>query len=610
MQIDLPSLEKARRLYEANVAPRARALRTLEQYALGTQYEGRPSFWDDEVPLRDRSPCIVVPIGERAAQSNVDLCLGQGRAPTFSFYASEDDSVFDAALGLTEDDAALLTRFLCACVEQSDAGTAFQDALLWAQLHGTTVGIVCARGGKLAVDIEDAKWCSPTFAEDDPDAVTALEIRYPFLREDVGEGGKLYSRCMLYRRVIDETRDVVYAPAEANENAADPERWVEERAVEHGFGFCPVRWYRHGTTGRARGLDGKAIHALVLDEIHQFNLALSQVHRAAITSTDPQMYETGVDADHNPAPMGRTASLWMPGDPAANRAWITQQGPSGRDGRPARKRGPGVVLRYPDAQSRVGLLTLPGDALTASSNNARSLYAFLKETLGVVFLDPEQTKVGSDISGRALEWLHSKQIDRCNMMRPRFARGFMLPVLSMMLRVALLAKGTIFLPGADKARAVLQRFQRQLSGATAATWFDPDIRVTWGPYFAPTAADAKADVESAITAKDAGIITQHTAVEKIRPHFPDIRDVQQYLEALETERAGKMQAFHDAAAALTERAEERTAEPPEAEEDAPASVRRPKVVPPKPEPRAPKGKKPPVVRAKKRPRPAEEEAAA
>ena len=619
------SRDLALRLYQDNVSPRARALDILERYAEGRQYEGRPDWWNDEVPLRERAPCVVVPVGGRAAQSNVDLCLGEGRAPRFGFCASEDDSVFDSVLGLTEDDSALLTRFTAAAVKQAKALQGFQDALLRAQTIGTTCAVWSARRGKLCFDALDAKWCSPTFNADEPSEVESVEIRYPMLRESPGERGEIMTECVIFRRVIDAQRDVTYKPAPASKDGAEPDQWIEDKVIAHGLGFCPVLWW---TFDQRHGIDGTAIHARMLDEIDAFNVALSQVHRAAITSTDPQVVETGVAEDEQVAPVARQANAYIPDhvssviidpstgrpwrqDDPANRQWVMDaQGRNVRGAGMARKRGPGSVWRYPDGESDVKLLTLPGDALTPAANNARTLYAILKEAIGVVFLDPEQTKLGSDISGRALEWLHSKQIDRCNMIRDRFGDGFIVPSLSMMLRLALQAGGSLFLPGLDKARAVLQRFHRQLAGVDGTTWFAPEIAITWGPYFAPTATDAKAEVETVAAAKDAGLITKRTAVEKIRPHFPDIGDVDQYMEALEEEGAEKMAAFHAAQKALTEAARGEQAEPAESAEGAePASAPRPKVVPPPREPRAPKAKRPPVVRAKKRQRPQEEAAA-
>ncbi len=208
MAHDDASKGEAQRTYQANLTQRTLALANLEAYADGTQYEGRASFWDDDVPLRERAPCVVVPIGERAADSNVDLCMGEGRAPTFGYCASEDDSVFDPLFGLTENDSAILTRFTAGCAEQADLIAAFQDGLFWSQVHGTTCGIVCAKGGKLRLEIEDAKWCVPTFSEDDRDEVVSLEIRYPFVEEYKRLDGVIAFRCMLYRRVIDATRDV------------------------------------------------------------------------------------------------------------------------------------------------------------------------------------------------------------------------------------------------------------------------------------------------------------------------------------------------------------------------------------------------------------------
>lgn len=617
MNVDERSVREAQRIYAANVSPRARKLDWLERYAGGTQYEGRASFWNDDVPLQERAPCVVIPIGARAAESNVDMVLGEGRAPTFTLEANEGD-VFDERLGLSKDDAAVATRFIGTACDQADMLSGAQELLAWAQVHGTACAVISALNGRMCIDREDAKWCTPKFDVKDPEIVTSLEIRYPYLQDDVDDAGRLIKTCMLYRRVIDEQRDVIYLPAPATINGKDPDRWIEDRekTVEHKLGFCPVRWYRYGVRGKCRDLDGEAIHAKMTDEIDALCLAYSQIHRAAVYATDPQIIETGVDAMHQQAPVGRTANLFIgPGDHPANAQW-TILGPDSkpmRSGGPATRRGPGVTWRYPDPESGVELLTLPGDALKPAEDNARRLYGLIKEMLGVVFLDPEQMKLGSDISGRALEWLHSKQIDRCNRIRRDFGRRMLMPLVHMLLRVALRTTGTLYIPGLEKARQIIGRFEQAVEGAAAPQWFGPEIRIAWGPYFKPTAADAKMDTENAIAALDAGIITRKSAVEKMAAHYEDIKDVEAYLEALEKEAEKKAARMHDAAAALMlpadENAPPNAGKVPPAEDDAPDSMPPPKPKAPPREARAPKAKKLPVVRAKKRPRPQQEMAA-
>lgn len=622
MKVDVRSVERAQRVFAANVSPRAQRLDWLERYANGTQYEGRPSFWDDSVPLQERAPCIVVPIPERAAESNVDLCFGEGRAPTFAIVASEEDAVFDARLGISEDDAETVTRFIGKVCDQADLTMAAGDLLHWAQIHGTTCAIACAKNGELCVDREDAKWVTPTFEPNDPDCVASVEIRYPFLEDYTDDAGQLCKRCMLYRRVIDSERDVCYHPAPASENGKEPDAWIEDfdKTTSHGLGFCPVRWYRFGKRGASRALDGQAIHALMTDEVDAYNFARSQIHRASLYASDPQIIEIGVEPEHKQAPTGRPASIYLgPGDDPNNENWILY-GPHNRPvkqgGGTATRRGPGVTWRYPEHESRVDLLTLPGDALKPAEDNAAKLYATIKEMLGVVFVDPEHTKLGADISGRALEWLHSKQIDRCNRIRKDFARRMLVPLLHMLLRIALKSKGALYIPGLDKAKKLLERFEREVEGSATPRWFGPEIRVTWGPYFKPTATDAKTDTDNAIAAKDAGIITLKTAVESVKSHYPSIGDTAEYIEELEEaaqEKAEKalaaMHALGGPPAGQEGDDDAQTGEPvkPFAKKAPVTNSGRPKAVAPMVKPklpaveaRAPKARKPPVVKKAKR----------
>src|SRR5262249_8986515 len=144
------------------------------------------------------------------------------------------------------------------------------------------------------------KWCTPTFVPGQPGVVAALEIRYPYLQTvQDPRAGEWVEKCFLYRRVIDDTSDTVYQPAEGQEDGREP-RWVVDSAqsTEHGVGFCPVVWYRFlPGCSTAADIDGRAIHERVLGMIDALNFALSQRNRGALYASDPIFSEHGVDDD-------------------------------------------------------------------------------------------------------------------------------------------------------------------------------------------------------------------------------------------------------------------------------------------------------------------------
>lgn len=76
------------------------------------------------------------------------------------------------------------------------------------------------------------------------------------------------------------------------------------------------------------------------------------------------------------------------------------------------------------------------------------------------------------------------------------------------------------------------------------TWCPPNITLKWGAYFSPDAEDDAKIVDTAIKAHDAGLVTLRTAVERIQRTF-SIENVDQFVDALEKERAEKQKRLAD-----------------------------------------------------------------
>jgi hypothetical protein len=306
--------------------------------------------------------------------------------------------------------------------------------------------------------------------------VEKLVIQYPYTetyREPLS--GKWKVRVKLYRREIDAEKDVTMLPGEANVQGIEPAwRPDPKQTFEHGFGFCPVNWYAFMRGCQAVNVfDGRAIHERHTDEIRQHDIAISQRHRGALLS-EPQPVETGVSEDHNPTGMGRTPVLPSSeqGDiyasAAALSAAVSQGLTNGAYGsfvKMARKKGPGYVWRYPNPDAKVDFLCYPGDALKAQDDNARDLLQKIQESLAVVFLDPENIKFASTTSGKALEAIKQRQIDRCNVYRDDLRDGFLLPNIEMQLRITAKLGGKITrVPGAKKIASILKSQNAKAAG--------------------------------------------------------------------------------------------------------------------------------------------------
>jgi hypothetical protein len=279
-----------------------------------------------------------------------------------------------------------------------------------------------------------------------------------------------------------------------------------------------------------------------------------------------------------------------------------------------RKRGVGVIWRYANPQSKVEYLTLPPEALKTLEGDANALLTMLREALCYVSVDPADAKLGiGELSGKALEWFHKKQTDRCTKIREDFGHNCLLPLVNMLLRIVL-AKGAdktapLYLPGLDVMLPILAKFEQAMAPITAndnaedepeSRWFPPYLKLVWGAYFPATAADAKSDMDMTIAGLGAKILTMKVAVSKIAPHFPAIDDLTQYLESLEEEAREAMGKMHDAQAALMNAGqpnEESAESDEETQGETDAAKAPPIAAAPKPK-RVPPQRKPPVAKAK------------
>lgn len=525
---------------------------TLERYVIGKQYDGRANFFDDAAPLLDRAPCVIVPVVKCARDSFVDMVLGEGRGPRITSSPGEASTIFDDRFSLTEKQGGDLDSAINVIAAQAKLNGVFKRLLRNGQVAKSAVAILGVRNGKLFVDTTKSKWSTPTFNATHPSVVDQLEIRYPYVETYKDAQNQPQERVMLYRRVIDALADTTFVPAKASENGAEPDEWLADPAktVVHGFGFCPVVWYPFlKEECEVTDFDGEAIHEFLLDEIDALNRSRSMRHRAAIMCGDPQMAEYGVGEDECPAPVGPQAvSAYVKngrgpdGNPArdatGNKSWMV-----GSVTAVGRKRGAGVINTYRSKDAKAEWLSIPAGALKPLEEDGDDLEAIIAEALSWVPTDAKETKLGSNISGRALEWLHKKQTDKSSTIRDDMSEGCILPVVDMLLRIVLVTPAAgLRLPGAAKLQAMLKRYLVEVEVSTVdgeqpitkTEWVSPELRLVWPPFFAPTEIDAKATGDNVRADLNAKLILKRTAVEKIAP-FYDIGDIDAYVLALEAE---------------------------------------------------------------------------
>lgn len=540
-------------------SPRSQNISRLRRYVEGTQYEGLPNwFASDGPPLWERAPCIVDTIVKNAIAQKVDLICGEGHYPNLTSAAAWDnlentpeedegspgeEATESSTEKVSEETAVAVDNCLAALEKMAGFRTVSREALTESMGAESVAVVFGVRNQRVFAQTIQAEWCTPELL---PDGISCkrIDIMYGFV-DIVTIDEKLKAIPKMFRRVIDEFRDVTYFPVEIREGmnaitmAARPQLWVEnpELLFAHAFGFCPVLWYPHmrgcSVSGR---IDGYAIHENSLDEIDGFNFSLSQRHRAALYSGDPQWTEIGVEEGYNPSRKGKAPRIMEKSSPKGG---IPGPGNEMHKGgyvdtsishkMPKRTKGPGEVWQYPGSKTEVEvqLHTLPKDALEALDNNAKDLERKLEKTFGIVSLDPDRIPKGNVLAASAMKTLKSYMHASCDKIRADFGECFMLPAYGMLLRIAV-NKG-VKVPGIAEATQLLQRMGAQWS------WVYPPFELSWGEYDQPDPADQLALVQLTAQCKESGFATTKQAVTMLRSVLGLGQNIDSYLEELEKE---------------------------------------------------------------------------
>jgi hypothetical protein len=521
--------EKAQKLVDACTPPRARRLGHIEAFVDGNQYEGRPGWFDEtELPVWDRKPCVKYRAVRSAIASNVDLLLGENRYPQIKAGGDENESDEQLEDGLSSDDSKLIERFLLSVKDEAELEPALRKLYTKEQRCGSCCAIIGSRRGKLFVESLDPRWT--TITRDANLEIESVEISFPFI-DHVRLTDGWHAVAKLYRRVIDASRDVTFKPGLCQEDGAEP-KWQENPAmsVNHGLGFVPVIWHKRDSddSDGCQSEDGKAIHDNLEDEIVAIDIGLSMRHEGALYCR-PERVEIGVTPGYNPTGETVRVEAYASVDGRESGRTASNFYSSGMGGGGKRRRGPGWVNQFDDPATKVMNLENSGDALKALDDDIRDLRTKICETLAWVPLDPDSVKFAATVSGKALEVLRERQLNRVATDRETFGKNVIVAVYQMLLRVVSVVKEAARTPGIKKVLPIIAKMSD-----TGAQWQAPRLKLHWPPFFRATAEDEGKLVDTTSKAKDAGLITKRTAVEKLQSVY-GIENVDLYLEALEEE---------------------------------------------------------------------------
>ncbi len=523
---DLDLFARPERLSET---PRYRVLNALDAYYRGTQYDGRPDWWTglnasgEQVPLRERRPCVIYPLPKAAVNQATRFTVGEGRFPTIKAEPVEADDALSPEMALSEEEADALTKFVAELLRQLRLKSIALDLMRRGLSSSTAVAIVQIRNGRFSLLLPNAKDCHVEFVDGDPDGeVERLTWCYRYERQVELSDGSIVTRPFFFRRDVTAERFVVYKEALPPELPGQDVRWEidEEQGVEHGFGCCPVVWTRNMPDDHANP-DGVSLYRDLDEEFDALNFALSQRHRGVHFFGTPQAYETEVGEDEQPGMVARTS---RPPKETANDPYARGNREKHRmGGSPARQYRPDQIWSY-KGKAQIGVLETSGKAFEVATKHVADIRARILEAIDVVLLDPTTVAGKGEISAKALQILFYPLLALVDELREGWWERCFERILSMCLRIVATKSATmgeqgkrLLLPGVDRVAPILQR--HWLETPDGKVWIPPRLTPAWGDYFSPSNADVKAAVDAADSAKQGGLITDETATRYVAPYF-------------------------------------------------------------------------------------------
>ncbi len=500
--------------------PRYKKLAKLRAYYAGTQYDGLADFFtgikpggkSEIVPLAERAPCVVYPLGKNATNQVTRFMFG---ATTFPTLEIEEESEDDGHEELED----ILRKF----VVYEKVRPALTKLARKAISQGTGVLILGVRKGRFVYESPDALDCIPTFVDDNP-ALPVTQLEWAF-QHDVTtydeKAKRLVTTRMWFRRTYTTTEIVDYAPVEAKPGV-EPE-WKESKRALHGLKFCPVLWVRNCASGSE--LDGHSLYGEMLNEINALNFALSQRHKGIRFFGVPQPYETGVEDDDGPDAEGRTAYAMQP------------EAPLGRVAEKARKIAPDEIWSYRGTGVTVGVFETNGAAFKAATDHVNDIRQRTIESMSVVLAGVQDAigQGGGDVSARLLKLLYTPLLSLVAEYQDETWGDVIVALLTMMLATMreLGAKRMGF-KDAPKLVAWFEGLDRTFDDGSTDTMPLP-VTLQWGDPFPPNNEDVQVSVTAAGDAVQNGLISQETGAKFVSRLF-GVVDVEGELEDIEERR--------------------------------------------------------------------------
>lgn len=439
-----------------------------------------------DVPLRFRKPCSPIAYGRVIPLKLTSMLFGAKKHPKI---VCDDPATEDWLTGFAE-----VTRLWSKMKQGRNLG---------GSMGAVGVGFKFVNGKPL-IEIHDPRWSTPKFLDRSELLLEKLEKRYQF-PEVVRTPDGFETIWFWYRRVIDETYDVIWPKVRVQEG--EEPNWVAERftAARHGYGFCPVVWIQN--TELEDSIDGDEDLHGCWELVESIDMLNSQSRKAAIANCDPTGYIAS-DAEFDQI-----------------------------------KRGAGNFTQV-EKGGALGLLEMTGAGVTTACKLRDD---FTEQLCTVARCVLDRNEGGPSRTVEEVEHVYSSMIEKCDELREQYGELGIKRLLEMVLRAARqlaqtrtavgsdgipqIVRGTIKLP---KRRAI-----DELTGETV--WLErklgngEQIELRWPRYYTPSQQSIGEAVNAAGTAKEKGLIDAKHAAEYVAEDF-NVENVQEMLGKISKEQ--------------------------------------------------------------------------
>lgn len=463
-------------------------MKSLDMEAIATAGFVPPGFYDanaSQFPLKFRRPSTPYHLRRVVVDRFTGLLFSNRRHPALRV---EGDSA-------SED-------YVRTLAEVSRLWPGFIQARTYGGSMGTSVVGFQFVDGKPIVEVDDPRWCYPTFEDRHELKLASLEKRYIFpMDERDPETGLWVQRPYWYRRIIDAERDVLFKPVPVGEGE-EPE-WEVEREVVHGFGFCPRVWIQNSPV--QDDIDGDPDCTGIDDLCDSIDALLSQANAGIIANCDPTL-RIVTDADLDSIRKGSKNAIKLPAGSSADYMEMTGTGPK-------------AALELADRLRELAL-----------------------EVAQCVLDNPTAAmKTATEV-----ERSYASMLARADVFREQYGEHGVKPLMEMMVKAVRsltkprmvggsIVRQTVELPPRISAQedGTVERTARELGEGGV-------LNLVWGPYFAPTLDDATKAVQASVAAKGGGLIDSDAAVGFAAPYF-NIEDSAGMARRVRAEAAAQQQ---------------------------------------------------------------------